>query len=120
MQHNPYHAQARTYRPTVIPYAYSGIGQAAPPSTDEMRQAVAETAKNAVREAAKPAIMIGFGIGVGAAAGAVGGLLGRTVSGGLLGAVGGGVLGWMAFRSIQSRTEPTPPATSGLGILAVL
>jgi hypothetical protein len=68
--------------------------------------------------------MVSVGVVAGAAAGAVGGFMGKTLLGGFVGALGGGALGYLGWRSI-SRPEPgpeAPQATEGglSGVMAVL
>lgn len=91
-----------------------GLGQ------QGVREAVTETVTETIRQTVTPALMIGTGAVVGGAAGAAGGLLGKTLLGGVLGAAGGGVLGYLAYKkfgSIRTRTTTTEALS---GVLAVL
>lgn len=98
---------------------YRGIMGLGQDQVDQAATEVTEAAKDAVREAAKPVVMVGLGMGIGAAAGAVGGLLGSTLTGAVAGLVGGGALAWLAYRHTQQAAQA--PAPGGMsGILAVL
>lgn len=81
-----------------------------------------ETIRRTLVATLSPAVMVGTGMFVGGAAGVAGGLLGRPLWGGLIGALGGGFLGYMAWkRFTMPVAEPTAPASPGLsGMLAVL
>lgn len=93
------------YRGISGPVGY--LGQLPDPQierrAEETQQAVTETAQETIRAVVRPVVMITFGTAVGAAAGAVGGFMGKTFWGGVVGAAGGGVLGYLAFKQTQER-----------------
>jgi hypothetical protein len=111
------HGSWATGRPAIMRYGrdpYRGLGQ------DRAQEAVTEVVSETVRRTVAPGLMIGTGAVVGAAAGIAGGLLGKTILGGLLGAAGGGLMGYLAYKKFADVTVQ-PTTTEGLsGVLAVL
>jgi hypothetical protein len=110
------HGSWVTGYPSIMRYGrdpYRGLGQ---PSAEDVTAIISET----VRETVAPALMIGSGAVVGAAAGIAGSLLRRPVLGALIGAVGGGLLGYLAHSKFSAAAAPRT-STEGLnGVLAVL
>ena len=85
------------------------------------RELVETTIIETVRTALPPVVMIGTGIVAGAAGGLAGGLLGKAGLGVLIGAVGGGILGWMGWQSLARAPVAPPNDVAGLsGMLAVV
>lgn len=106
------HGSWATGQPAIMRYGrgpYRGLGQ---------REAVEETV--AETRCRRRRLLVGTGILVGTAAGAVGGLLGKSVLGGLLGAVGGGLLSYMIWQNSSEPVTVQEPATSLSGVLAVM
>lgn len=102
-----------------------GVDQ--PPEPNEaMRERTEEMIQRTVASGITAALLIGTGAVVGGGAGAAGGALGRPFLGGLLGTVGGGLLGYLAFKKLveplSKSQEPSPSAQRATldGTLAVL
>ena len=113
------HGSWVTGEPNIMRYGrdpYRGLGQEVEVAPEDVVEVVTET----VRRVIAPGLMISTGAVVGAAAGVAGGLLGKALLGGLIGAAGGGFLGYLAYKNFADiRTQTT--ATEGLsGVLAVL
>lgn len=120
------HGSYATGQPAIMRYGrdpYRGL--AADPFSAASQRAedvVAET----IRATLSPAIMITTGAVVGAAAGLAGGFIKKPIWSALLGAVGGGALGFVGWKNFmapaaQMGAGTEAAATSGLGgILAVL
>lgn len=68
---------------------------------DEVQQSVTQAGQEAVRSVAKASILVGLGAAVGGAAGLAGGLLGKPFWSTLLGAAGGGALGYLAYDRLK-------------------
>lgn len=84
------------------PYRGLGSGSSVEMAADEGRRLATE----AIQRYAPPTVLIGTSIAAGAAGGLVGGLLGRSVIGTLLGAAGGGGIGYLVWKAVRSRSTP--------------
>jgi hypothetical protein len=124
------HGSYATGQPAIMRYGrdpYRGLGSNGDDEmarrADQMQTAVETTITETIRATLSPAVMIGTGAFVGAAAGISGGVIKSALWGGLIGAVGGGVLGYLGWRNFAAPAAlPEPPAAaSGLsGLLAVM
>lgn len=125
------HGSWETGQPNIMRYGLDpyrgimGVGQSPEPD-DALRQRTEEMIQRTVATGLTAALLVGTGAFVGAGAGAAGGALGRPFLGGLLGSVGGGLLGYLAFKKlVQPLSETKAPAPDGRsptldGTLAVL
>lgn len=84
------------------PYRGLGTGPDVEMATDEARRLATE----AIQRYAPPATLIGTSVAAGAAGGLIGGLLGRSVIGTLLGAAGGGGIGYLVWNAVKPRSTP--------------
>jgi hypothetical protein len=87
---------------------------------DEAGAAVSEAIAETIRHSLGPAVLIGSGVAVGAAAGVAGALLRRPILSGLLGAAGGGFLGFLAWKNLATIQTTTAGSGALSGVLAVL
>jgi hypothetical protein len=92
---------------------YRGIMGLGTDPTEVVNQAIrssADSVRGSIHEAATaiaPAALIATGAVAGGVAGAVSGFFGKSLLGGILGAVGGGAVGYGASRLLQSLAERT-------------
>lgn len=69
---------------------------------DRVQEDVSRAAQEAVRAVAQPFLLVSLGAVAGGAGGLLGGLLGKTFLGTAVGTLGGGALGFLAYKRVKS------------------
>ena len=113
------------YRGISGPIGYLGTnGNGIEERADQVQEVVETTVTETIRAALPPTVMVLTGVAIGAASGLAGGLLKKPVLSTFIGAIGGGVLGYVGWRYVlapEVAPEPASAPTSGLsGVLAVM